>query len=63
MNKRIQELMIQSNPHGDFTGSEWVFERFAELIVKECDLYVREKFETFQCIYPGVLLKHFGVEE
>jgi len=32
MNKRIKELMIQSNPDGDFSGSEWVFEKFAELI-------------------------------
>ena len=33
MNERIRELMIQSNPHGDFTESEWVFEKFALLIV------------------------------
>ena len=36
MNKRIRELMIQSNPHGDFKDCEWVFEKFAELIVMEC---------------------------
>ena len=63
MNKRIQELMIQSNPHGDFKDCEWVFEKFAELIVKECagkvDWILAEGGKT-----QGDLIKeHFGVKE
>ena len=36
MNQRIRELMKQANPSGDFSDCEWVFEKFAELIVREC---------------------------
>jgi hypothetical protein len=57
MNERIRELMIQSNPNGDFSESEWVFEKFATLIVRECAL---------QCVHNedmDLIEKHFGVEE
>ena len=68
MNERIRELMIQSNPHGDFKDCEWVFEKFAELIVKECaelthwkdfDMSVEQRirFSVYQDIK-----EHFGVE-
>ena len=36
MNERIRELMHQSNPSGDFSECEWVFENFAELIQQDC---------------------------
>jgi len=36
MNERIRELMKQANPSGDFSDCEWVFEKFAELVVGEC---------------------------
>ena len=36
MNERIRELMVEANPSGDFSDCEWVFEKFAELIVREC---------------------------
>ena len=40
------------------------FQRFAELIVRECDRYVAEHFDECEpWMSPGDLLKHFGVEE
>jgi hypothetical protein len=36
MNERIKEIMIEHNIHVDFKDSEYVFEKFAELIVREC---------------------------
>ena len=75
MNERIKELMIQSNPHGDFKDCEWVFEKFAELIVRECINEV-EGLQVSQSTldwsqhwnraiaHTALHLKeHFGVEE
>ena len=73
MNERIRELMIQSNPHGDFKDCEWVFEKFAELIVKECvhvalkdalpDWGNQASEANAQCVKIASDLKeHFGVE-
>lgn len=36
MNERIRELMHQSNPSGDFSECEWVFENFADLLQQDC---------------------------
>ena len=39
-------------------------EKFAELIVRECDRYVAEQYDELEpWMQPGDLLKHFGVEE
>lgn len=70
MNERIRELMIQSNPHGDFKDCEWVFEKFAELIIREC-MDLLEDYTTD--VHVGgiqynvlsadeTLQKHFGLE-
>ena len=38
-------------------------EKFAELIVRECDRYVAEQYDELEpWMQPGDLLKHFGVE-
>jgi hypothetical protein len=84
MNKRIQELALQAN--GSFgTGSEFAvvfgeledFEKFAELMVKECgqwwtnrlvvepDYGLPHRIERNRAV-PGVIKEfnaHFGVEE
>ena len=62
MNERIRELMIQSNPHGDFKDCEWVFEKFAQLIVRECANRI-DYWESRQGEHSDDLLKHFGVGE
>jgi hypothetical protein len=39
-------------------------EKFAELIIKECDRYITERFDECEpWMTPGDLLEHFGVEE
>ena len=64
MNKRIRELMIQSNPHGDFKDCEWVFEKFAELIVEECANVADENYIHRGSRTCGLAIRrHFGVEE
>ena len=45
MNERIKELMIEHNIHIDFKDSEYVFEKFAELIVRECIDNIRQNME------------------
>jgi hypothetical protein len=64
MNDRIRELMIQSNPHGDFKDCEWVFEKFAELIVEECANVADENYIHRGSRTCGLAIRlHFGVEE
>lgn len=66
MNERIRELMIQSNPHGDFKDCEWVFEKFAELIVLECAEFLRDLpdhgMHNYYKYAALKVQKHFGVE-
>jgi hypothetical protein len=54
--------MIQSNPQGDFEDSKWLFERFAQLIVRECCValhpMLRDMISRDQCVH--LIEKHFG---
>ena len=62
MNERIRELMIQSNPHGDFKDCEWVFEKFAELIIAECANVPDENYIHRGSRTCGLAIRlHFGV--
>jgi hypothetical protein len=71
MNKRIQELAEQAN--GSFgTGQEFAvvfgeledFNKFAELIVRECArVYWNIDDSEIHGEYVKALKKHFGVEE
>ena len=68
MNERIRELLKQStNPPWDGEQgpmNEFNLERFAELIVRECDKYVAERWDVCERgWWNGDLLKHFGVKE
>jgi hypothetical protein len=56
--------MIQSNPHGDFKDCEWVFEKFAELIIEECANVADENYIHRGSRTCGLAIRlHFGVEE
>jgi hypothetical protein len=65
MNERIEELAEQCsieeyNQHGDLIEFGFNYEKFAELIVKECMDVVAKK-----CASPtayNALVEHFGVE-
>jgi len=67
MNQRIQELLSQAGVHYEVMPTDTVYEKFAELIVKECAEFVwykAEKSMSQEVLYVGNdLLKHFGVEE
>ena len=70
MNKRLQELAEQAKELAEQAFREdnakrfTMMEKFAELIVRECDRYVAEQYdESEPWMQPGDLLKHFGVEQ
>jgi hypothetical protein len=58
MNAKIQQLMDQS--FTDEQGERFDPERFAELIVKECDLYARRNWEH-GTLLGGDLLNYFEI--
>jgi hypothetical protein len=59
MNQHIEKLVSQS--FTDEQGEQFNVEKFAELIVKECDLYARRNWEH-GTLLGGDLLNYFGVE-
>jgi hypothetical protein len=65
MNERIQQLAEQATKNVESTNSyhNQVFDKelFAQLIVKECDLYARRNWEH-GALLGGDLLNHFGVK-
>lgn len=70
MNERIKELAVQAGLITDQDDREnWQeyindVTKFAELLIRECDKYVSERWDVCEpWMYPGDLLKHFGVEE
>ena len=71
MNHKIEELarqaadgMLSYDAEGEWQLSKREVQKFAELIVKECDKYVAERWDICEpWMNPGDLLKHFGVEE
>ena len=59
MNERIIEMAIEAgfNPVNCTGSNVPLFEKFAELIVRECaNIALREDHDPYECI-----LKHFGV--
>lgn len=63
MNERIKELMQQAgtDSSGKWMGVEHV-EKFAELIIWECDQYARSTWEHGELL-GGDLKRLFGFEE
>jgi len=65
MNDRIQALAEQAGVHYEVMPKDTVYEKFAELIVRECSQMVEDKFDFCgdEIIIAEQILKHFGVEE
>jgi hypothetical protein len=68
MNERIRELLKQCE-YENYTWNGTLIEvgfdaeKFAKLIVQECDAFVAERYDEMEpWMEPGDLLKHFGVE-
>jgi hypothetical protein len=68
MNERIRELLSQAGVHYEVMPKDTVYEKFAELIVKEC-IAQCEKNAEHPYLGAGSKLsafnikEHFGVEE
>lgn len=73
MNERIRELLSQAGVHYEVMPKDTVYEKFAELIVRECINKVRSR-QMFSIEYEHNihhafdllvydLESHFGVEE
>ena len=62
MNERIKELLEQAGVKYVTMPKDTVYEKFAELIVRECAKRV-DYWESRQGEHADDLLKHFGVEE
>ena len=57
MNQRIKELAEQAKLFTGWPNGETEYQKFAELIVKECASLVVDDNNAYD------MLKHFGVEE
>jgi hypothetical protein len=69
MNERIRELLEQAGVKYTIMPKDTVYEKFAELIVRECISALEEKIHRSidhegDEIWADLILKeHFGVEE
>lgn len=59
MNERIRQLLSQAGVHYEVLPKDTVYEKFAELIVKEC-AEIADRAEPYKA--DDLILKHFGVE-
>jgi len=62
MNERIRELHSQCKVCDKDTVLYFDYERFAELIVRECDRYARSAWEHGPLLGRDLLV-HFGIVE
>lgn len=58
MNDKVKELAFKCyNPYGEFD-----YQKFAELIVRDCDLYARSTWEHGELLGRDLLV-YFGFEQ
>ena len=63
MNNRIKELEPQCWEHNEF-GLNFNYQKFAELIVKECAELVETQHTWITSVAASALIrKHFGVDQ
>ena len=67
MNKKIQKMMVEAgyNPEdgGVFKFDDFIPEKFAELIVRECANVAHTCIDDEWFDVGGAILDHFGVEK
>jgi hypothetical protein len=63
MNERIRELAIQSGLPTALDYHQKRYEKFAELIVKECAEVAHCNFHVDGVTLGNIMKEHFGVEE
>jgi hypothetical protein len=67
MNERIRQLLSQAGIHYEVLPKDTVYEKFAELIVKEClDIVNRHEYSYHEADplweTAQLIKEHFGVE-
>lgn len=64
MNERIRELLSQVGVHYEVMPKDTVYEKFAEMIVKEC-IFMADEFEldVNRVGLVDRIKEHFGVRE
>lgn len=62
MNERIKELLEQAGVTYAVMPKDTVYEKFAELIVRECAV-IGQRYADGNYEVPNQILEHFGVEE
>ena len=67
MNERMKELLSQAGVHYEVLPKDTIYEKFAELIVKECaHAIAQHNAKSYQVSQPfsieQILTEHFGVE-
>ena len=63
MSERIRKLARQATGASTIYMLEEEWMKFAELIIRECDQYVADRYdESEPWMQPGDLLEHFGVK-
>jgi hypothetical protein len=68
MNERIRQLLSQAGVHYEVLPKDTVYEKFAELIVREClDIVNRHEYSYHEADplweTAQLIKEHFGVEE
>ena len=64
MNDRIKELLEQAGVKYTIMPKDTVYEKFAELIVRECAGHIMNSTDRHRKEYfASMILEHFGVEE
>jgi hypothetical protein len=68
MNERMKELLSQAGVHYEVLPKDTVYEKFAELIVKDClDIVNRHEYSYHEADplweTAQLIKEHFGVEE
>jgi hypothetical protein len=67
MNERIKQLLSQAGVHYEVLPKDTVYEKFAELIVRECARIGELKEQGYEDYDPDLsvgwyMKQHFGVE-
>ena len=62
MNERIRELALQARLLTGWPVGEVEYQKFAELIVREC-ADIGQRYADGNYEVPNQILEHFGVEE
>ena len=62
MNQEIKELAEQAKLFTGWPNGETEYQKFAELLIKECAELATKEYNNHGSLHGNDLLEHFGVE-